>query len=174
MGIGKYIRIKSCLLVVLLTGCIEEVEIVYDLGIDGDSNCVLVQDAEDRIAAVTAYERLDAHRVCKGGKKLIEVDELVNARKNIVVLGTNDAFNEIDLDVFRNKAKSLMKDNTLCVLLQPSLRGKDTALYNQVLIDECPETLNPRDYGITCDIDEGVHCSQAEHDILYDALIEVL
>lgn len=124
----------------------------------GDSKCAYSTTTGD-----TYPDILDIKDKCIGGKQLIDQTYLSDKYDTIfLAYGHNDAYFDVDIDLFREHLKYLIdgiEGKVYCIL--PAWNYViDVTLYRNVLWEECKYTINPNVMSYAKD---GVHFTRENH-----------
>jgi len=145
--------IRIILLTLLLTGCVTSLGSIdldtprNDTIAFGDSWC---DNSPYNLLHKTYPQVMGINRDCLTGRKMVDRKTIPGMPKNeytniIIQLGGNDAIYKTNTDKFRSNLISLLTyDDARYICVLPHVKdGTDTSLYRDIMIQECPEYVDP-------------------------------
>lgn len=164
----KYLAI---VLILLVTAC---VPVTTPALPTVDANKVQVGDS---ICADSEYFSVAAQLVgfardCVPGRRLIDYGDLPDVEVVVVSLITNDIINATPVEDYRLslQQKLVSTDARVYCVLAVLRDYPEQETYNQVMRDECPNIIDPRDCGVFPAQADGIHWDEANNQSMQQCL----
>ena len=138
---------------------------IDDVIMNGDSLC------DDKYNSTPVLMGIQSD--CVGGRPLMAIDSIdYNYRVIFLALGTNDIWQSVSVEDYREKLESLMSDNIVCIL--PNERqDMETQEHRHAMIDTCHSFVDPvYDCAVSIGNPDGVHYIEQDYIALSSCLNE--
>lgn len=153
-------KVLVLLLALALSACVPTVEIERDspVFVVGDSNCY----------DTNAWPKLAGfNRDCMWGRQTLNINQLPLVETLIFALGSNDELHDANLSDTRAQVSHLFSTtNADIYCLLPDGGNPRYMDVRGVLMDLCPNVLEPREMGFLFRALDGIHGIQADHNAL--------